>query len=79
MNTDEIVKALETELEAIDTAITALTGNRSNRGRGRRRHLSAEARKRISQAQKKRWAERKKKKVLVPAADFERKKKKGKE
>jgi len=59
MNTEEILKALEAERNAIDNAIAALKGSRSTRRSGRRK-MSAAARKLISIAQKKRWAARKK-------------------
>ncbi len=59
MDTAEIIEALEAERERLDTAISALQGSRYGRprGKGRRgtRTLSAEARRKISLAQKKRW------------------------
>ncbi len=66
MDTQKILTQLRSERERIDKAIQALeslngasAGRGSTRGRGRRR-LSAEARRRISLAQKKRWAAQKK-------------------
>jgi hypothetical protein len=62
MNTAQIIAQLEAERDAIDQAIAALQGSRATRGRGKRRRLSADARKRMSRAQKRRWAAWKKKK-----------------
>jgi hypothetical protein len=62
MNIDIIVKELEDRRGRISNAISLLQGNaRGNgrRGRKKRRKLSAAARKRISDAMKKRWAARK--------------------
>jgi hypothetical protein len=55
------IAQLEAERNRLDKAIAALRGgNRGKTGNGRRgRHLSASAKKRISDAQKKRWAARK--------------------
>jgi hypothetical protein len=76
MDTANIIEELENQLSNINRAITALRGNDGHGKRGlskanasthggptngRRRHLSAAARKRIGEAMKKRWAERKKK------------------
>jgi hypothetical protein len=74
MDKASIIEELESQLSNINQAITALRGKdrHGRRGRpkvstdggpsnGRRRHLSAAARKRIGEAMKKRWAERKKK------------------
>ncbi len=65
MDTQSIVSELEAERERLDTAISALQGSRYDkpRGKGRRgrRTMSAEARRKISLAQKKRWAAQKKK------------------
>jgi hypothetical protein len=63
MNTDAIVKELEKKRDRISHAISLLQGNAKENGerRGRRRRkLSAAARKRISDAMKKRWAAKKK-------------------
>jgi hypothetical protein len=63
MDTASIITALEAERDRLDQAITALRGKQHGPGRpsnGRKRTLSAAARKRISEAQKKRWAARKK-------------------
>jgi len=62
MNTEEIIQQLEDERDRLNTAISALTnstGKRRGRPPGGKRHMSVEARRKISQAQKKRWAERK--------------------
>ena len=66
MDTEQIIDALRAERQRIDKAIAALGGgSRTVRGAqgGRRgpRHMSAEARRRISEAQKRRWAEQRKK------------------
>jgi hypothetical protein len=67
LDTQSIIAELEAERDRLNAAIEALQGSRRKRGRpagktdGRRRHLSAAARKRIGEAMKKRWAERKKK------------------
>lgn len=65
MDTASIVAALEAERDRLDQAIAALQGRpgatvpgKANR---RKRPMSAAARKRISEAQKKRWTTRKKK------------------
>lgn len=69
MDTAAIIGELEAERDRLNSAIDALQGSTSGRGRGRaeakrtngrKRHLSAAARKRISDAMKKRWAARKK-------------------
>jgi hypothetical protein len=73
LDTDRIIQELKLERDRIDSAILALKGHSSERrlstttqprkqSRGRRgpRHMSAEARRRISEAQKKRWAAYKK-------------------
>ena len=71
MDTETIIAELEAERERLNDAITALQGSRKGPGRprateaasnGRRgpRKLSAAARKRISAAMRKKWAERKK-------------------
>lgn len=68
MDTAEIIAQLEEQLENVNRAISALQGGRPN-GRssskaapsnGRRRHMSASARKKISDAAKARWARWKK-------------------
>jgi hypothetical protein len=68
LDTEQIIAALKAERERIDKAIAALGGGsggfrsgRSTQGRRGPRHMSAEARKRISEAQKRRWAEQRKK------------------
>ncbi len=67
MQVSRILAELRSERERIDKAIAALTALEStptaaSKGRqpGRKRHMSAAARKRISEMMKKRWAERKK-------------------
>lgn len=68
MDTAQIIAILEEQKDVIDTAIAALRGTGKTRGRKpgahpgpkTRRHLSAAAKKRISDAMKKRWAVRKK-------------------
>jgi len=69
MQIRQLVAQLEQERNRIQTAITALsalggpgtggTGTTST-GRRKRRTISTEARRKISEAQKKRWAARKK-------------------
>ncbi len=67
MDTNQIISELEAEKTRLDEAINALRGlgSGANGRRGRkpgrrgRRHLSAAAKKRISEMMKKRWAERK--------------------
>jgi hypothetical protein len=76
MDIQNILGDLKRERERIDRAISALEGLGGQRRRGRpvgshnvatstakgpRRHMSAAARKRISDMMKQRWAERKKK------------------
>jgi exonuclease VII small subunit len=66
VNTESIVEELEAARDRLNQAIAALQGSQG-RGRkavrstnGRKRHLSAAARKRISEGMKQRWAARKK-------------------
>jgi len=75
MDIQNVVADLKRERARLDAAIAALEGLGSGRkrgpgrpagsskpkpgGTGRRRHMSAAARKRISEMMKKRWAERK--------------------
>lgn len=54
MNTAEIIEHLEEQKRCLDEAITALNGTPKIRHSGRRK-MSADARRRISLAQKKRW------------------------
>jgi hypothetical protein len=67
MDIQQILSDLRSERDRIDAAIRALEGGRTGRGPGRpagsgkRRTMSAAARKRISEMMKLRWAERKKK------------------
>ena len=68
MDTAAIIAELEAERDRLTSALAALQGSTSSRGRiaaatfidGRKRHLSAAAKKRISDAMKKTWAARKK-------------------
>jgi hypothetical protein len=67
MDTQQIISELEAERNRLEQAISALRGSISGyraaggpgRGRRGRRHLSAAAKRRISEMMKKRWAERK--------------------
>jgi hypothetical protein len=65
LDTQAILEALESQLENVNQAIAALRGGNAERrapGHGNKgRHLSRPARKRISAAMKKKWAERKRK------------------
>jgi hypothetical protein len=69
MDIQSIIADLQEERDRLQQAIDALagtTGSTSNgvrRGGKPRRHMSADARRRIGLAMKKRWAERKGKKV----------------
>jgi hypothetical protein len=67
VDTAAIIAELEAERDRLNIAINALQGSTRRRGKGRiaaspnngrKRHLSAAARKRISEAMKKRWAAR---------------------
>ena len=64
MNVSAIVVQLREERDRLDQAIRAPEGiaggsSPARRGRKPRRHMSADARRRIGLAMKKRWAERK--------------------
>lgn len=62
MDTQLIISELESERDRLEQAISALRGSigrRAGAGRRGRRHLSAAAKRRISEMMKKRWAERK--------------------
>lgn len=67
MDIQSLLAELKQERERIEAAISALQGldkgGRKGTGKGirGRRHMSAEARARISKAMKLRWAQRKKK------------------
>lgn len=68
MDAQSIITELEAERDRLNSAIAVLQGRQSKLGRtasskpdGRKMHLSAAARRRIGEAMKKRWAERKKK------------------
>jgi hypothetical protein len=67
VDTAAIVAELEAERDRLNIAIAALQGSTRRRGKGRiaarpnngrKRHLSAAARKRISEAMKNRWEAR---------------------
>ena len=73
MNKSTVLAFLDAEIERLQRARELLSGDRGSSGRNgtfrhatrglvrarKRRHMSAEARKKISEAQKKRWAARK--------------------
>lgn len=73
MNKERVLAFLDAEIQRLqqarhllssteDTAPQSISSGRSSRGGARRggvRHMSADARRRISEAQKKRWAARK--------------------
>lgn len=64
MDTARIIEELEAERDRLNSAISALQGRKRGPGpstNGRKRHLSAAARRRIGEAMKKRWAQRRKK------------------
>jgi len=72
MDTADIIAQLEEQLENLNRAIAALKGGKRPNGRslskagptnGRSRHMSAAARKKISDAAKARWARWKKAKA----------------
>jgi len=65
VDTAAIIAELESRRDQINSAIEALRSSGGKRTKakatnGRKRHLSAAARKRISDAMKKKWAQRKK-------------------
>jgi len=61
MHTPELIAAIDEEIDRLMQVRKLLLAGASTqtRGRRRKRHLSAEARARISAAQKKRWREQK--------------------
>ena len=62
MDTAAIIAELEAERDRLSQAIDALTASHAaGTRRGRRRRLSPASKKRISDAMRKTWAERKKK------------------
>ena len=61
MDTESIIADLEQERDRLTAAIQALSGSGTRRS-GRPRHLSAAARKRISDGMRRTWAARKKRK-----------------
>jgi hypothetical protein len=72
MSREEIVAAIDEEISRLEKVRALLQGAGSSRlfagaftaGR-KKRHLSAEARKRIAEAQKRRWAKQKKQAVAT--------------
>jgi hypothetical protein len=71
LDKQSIIVELEAERDRLNNAIAALQGSRRNTGRGKatasptngrkgKRRMSAAARKKISDAQKARWAKQKK-------------------
>lgn len=62
MNIEDVVQRLEIQRDNVEKAIAILSSKNGRPRGGRKHHLSAAARLRISQAQKKRWAEQKKRK-----------------
>ncbi len=69
MDTQQIIAELEAERDRLEEAIRALRGSARKPGAKRgRRHLSAAAKRRISEMMKKRWAERKRQMKKVPQA-----------
>jgi hypothetical protein len=71
LDTALIIAELTAQRDRLDNAIAALRGSQNTirtvtgKPDGRRRTLSAAARKRIGEAMKKRWAERKKKQATA--------------
>jgi len=65
LDIQSLLAELKQERDRIEEAISALQGLSKGKGAGKgtrgRRHMSAEARARISKAMKLRWAQRKKK------------------
>ena len=66
MDINRILADLKSERDRLERAIAALEGGSSHSGNGRRgrrgpRVMSPEARRRISEAMRKKWAERKRK------------------
>jgi hypothetical protein len=69
LDTATIIAALEAQRDRLNNAIALLRGRQTKSltlsgkpdGRKRKRHMSAAARKRIGEAMKKNWAEKKKK------------------
>lgn len=68
MTRDQIIVAIDEEISRLEKVRALLQGSGSNKlfasggisGARKKRHLSAEARKRIADAQKRRWAKQKK-------------------
>jgi ABC-type transporter Mla subunit MlaD len=66
LNLESLIAQLEKQRDRLDQAMSALSGGRtqakglrSSGGKKGPRHLSAAARRKISEAQKQRWAKRK--------------------
>ena len=61
LNSEQIIQYLKAERNRLDEALAVLGGSGSSASQARRgsRHMSAEARRRIYEAQKRRWAKRK--------------------
>jgi hypothetical protein len=61
LNTEEVVEHLKAERDRLDAVIAVLDGSRRVGQQGSRGHrrMSADARRKISEAQKRRWAQRK--------------------
>lgn len=68
MTREEIISAIDEEINRLEKVRALLQGSGSNKlfatgglsGARKKRHLSADARKRIADAQKRRWAKQKK-------------------
>jgi len=61
VNREDILDQLQSQRDRVNAAIAALKGGSGRRPGREHRTLSAEARRKISQAQKKRWAAQKRK------------------
>jgi hypothetical protein len=69
MNTTQVIRELEAKRASLEAAIEALRvldhsspSGKSGKGGRKKRYVSAEARKRMSESQKKRWAAARRKK-----------------
>lgn len=63
MSIEDVLERLEIQKDNLEKAIAILSSSNGRPGSRRKHHLSAAARLRISKAQKKRWAEQKKRKA----------------
>lgn len=63
MNIQDVLERLEIQRDNLEKAIAILSDKNGRPRSGKKHHLSAAARHRISQAQKKRWAEQKRRKA----------------